>query len=1135
MRRSRVRRMAPALAAPVALATLLAMSGTAGAATRTPAPTPSGSSLLAGETVHSPAHQLPSNLRTDNTFPKSGPVTVMLELDAAPAAATYSDAVEAGASTASADSASQAQTKKVESIAATVKNHLSDPATKGRALFATHAAYAGVAVSTDASRISALSKIPGVAAVHPMPVKKIDNSVTDSLMRAPQAWQYAGETGSAGQAGVTGTGVTVGIIDTGIDYTHADFGGAGTVAAYRAALASDTGPWSPTAKVVGGYDFAGDDYNADPNPVAPEQPYQPVPHPDSNPLDCESHGTHVAGTAAGYGENADGSTYTGSYNTRTPLSSMKLGPGVAPQASLYALKIFGCSGSTNLVSEALDWALDPNGDGNISDHLDVVNMSLGSDYGSPQDPDSVAADNAARAGIVVVAAAGNGGDLYDVGGSPGNAARVIDVAASDDSTDWLDALRVNSPAPVAGLKPVEYSINYDYAGKPDVTGDLYKLADPANPDGCSPYSAADAAAVKGKVAWVEWTDTDSLRACGSTARANNAAAAGAIGLVAHDDEDRFSAGISGNALIPMVLMTKAAGDQIEATGVNGTNVTFSHSLFLALKASNSAWNDQVASFTSRGITEGAIGKPDLAAPGNTILSAGMGTGNAGLSDSGTSMATPHAAGLAALVVEAHPKWDTEKIKAAMMNTATKDVYAGPGQTGTVEAPERVGAGRVVADAAASQQVIAYNSTDHGSVGVSFGAIAVVDHASAKKSITLENTSNHWVFYGVQYSPATTIPGVTISLDRSQISVAPHSSEQVQVRLTATASAMAHTADPAIDTTVDVGVVLARQYLSEASGRVVFTPNHATAGSALRVPVYSAPRPASAMSQTAQYNTITKLSDGRYTGDIKLTGKGVSSGSGSEVEQSLVSGYELQGTSPKLPECSDTVVTGCVPFPDDRAGDLRQVGVSSDGVATYFAVNAWGTWRTPASYVEFDILIDTNNDGTPDYDLFNTRLSGSDVFVTELYNFATGTVDDIEMLNIADGSFDTDIFNSDTMVLPVSIAALGLSPGNSRFSYQVVSQTVYGTFDSIDTPMSFDPLNPGLQLTQSGENDVLYADQPGSVLTVVADLKSLLADHVDTLMLVHDFNADGSRTQNVGLLPCIEPGQGYPGNRACSRG
>ncbi len=761
------RRLLPAVGATAALTTALAMSSNAFAAQSPTASSTASSSAGASDgsnvisAAKSPARQLPTNVRTDETFPKSGPITVMLELDAQPAAATYSDAVDSGQSTAAADSASRAQTQKVETLASQVRAHLNDAATKGRALFTTHAAYAGIAVTTDASRIDALSKIPGVAAVHAMPVKKIDNSVTQPLIRAPQAWQYAG---------ATGKGVTIGIIDTGVDYTHADFGGPGTVAAYDAAKAADAGPWTPTSKVVGGYDFAGDDYNADPFPVAPEQPYQPVPHPDQNPLDCNSHGTHVAGTAAGFGENADGSTYTGAYNTSTPFSTMKIGPGVAPQASIYALKVFGCSGSTNLVSEALDWALDPNGDGNISDHLDVVNMSLGSDYGSPEDPDSVASDNAMRAGVAVVVAAGNGGDLYGVGGSPGNAERVIGVAASDDSTDWLDGLRVDAPASIAGIKPVEYSINYDFSNKPDVTGQLYQLTDPTNPDGCQPYSSADAAGVKGKVAWVEWTDNDATRRCGSSVRANNATAAGAIGVVAHDDEDRFAAGLAGNADIPMVLMTKTAGDEILGVGVDSTTVTFSHGLFLATKQVNPAWNDQVVSFTSRGITADGIGKPDLAAPGNTILSAGMGTGNGGLNDSGTSMATPHAAGLAALVIEAHPNWSTEKIKAAMMNTATQDVFAGPGQTGLVEAPERVGAGRIVSDAAVEQQVLAYNATDRGSVGVSFGVINVLNHSSLTKRVTVENTSDHWATYRVAYVPATQVPGVQVSLSASYVKV-----------------------------------------------------------------------------------------------------------------------------------------------------------------------------------------------------------------------------------------------------------------------------------------------------------------------------------------------------------------------------
>ena len=68
---------------------------------------------------------------------------------------------------------------------------------------------------------------------------------------------------------------------------------------------------------------------------------------------------------------------------------MKIGPGTAPKAQIYALKVFGCDGSTNVTSQALDWSLDPDGDGDFSDHLDVVNLSLGCDYGAPDDPDSL--------------------------------------------------------------------------------------------------------------------------------------------------------------------------------------------------------------------------------------------------------------------------------------------------------------------------------------------------------------------------------------------------------------------------------------------------------------------------------------------------------------------------------------------------------------------------------------------------------------------------------------------------------------------------------------------------------------------------------------------------------------------------
>ena len=101
---------------------------------------------------------------------------------------------------------------------------------------------------------------------------------------------------------------TVAIIDTGVDYTHADFGGPGTVPrTTRPSPTRQPRDVSRHHKVAGGYDFAGDSYDADPQ----SDGLPAVPHPDSNPLDCDGHGSHVAGTAAGYGEAADGSTYTG--------------------------------------------------------------------------------------------------------------------------------------------------------------------------------------------------------------------------------------------------------------------------------------------------------------------------------------------------------------------------------------------------------------------------------------------------------------------------------------------------------------------------------------------------------------------------------------------------------------------------------------------------------------------------------------------------------------------------------------------------------------------------------------------------------------------------------------------------------
>ena len=189
--------------------------------------------------------------------------------------------------------------------------------------------------------LDALRAISGVRAVHPIAPKSRSNSYAVPLQGAPQVW-----TGGGGVAGNTGAGTSIGIVDTGIDYTHANFGGPGTVRAYDTAFKNDTTApdpalYGPGRRVVGGIDLVGDAYNSDPTDPAT---YSPVPHPDVNPLDCEGHGSHVAGSAGGSGVTRNGRTYAGGYSSATPFRTLRIGPGMAPQADLYAIRVFGCAG-----------------------------------------------------------------------------------------------------------------------------------------------------------------------------------------------------------------------------------------------------------------------------------------------------------------------------------------------------------------------------------------------------------------------------------------------------------------------------------------------------------------------------------------------------------------------------------------------------------------------------------------------------------------------------------------------------------------------------------------------------------------------------------------------------------------------
>lgn len=298
--------------------------------------------------------------------------------------------------------------------------------------------FAGLALAVPEAYWDRLRAIPGVVAVHPDRVRHLalDHS-------AP----YVGARAVADQFGGTGAGVTVGVIDTGIDYTHPDLGGAGPGTTY------------PTARVVGGHDFVGDLYTGCGDPLQP----------DDDPMDQNGHGTHVAGIIGARAAGPNGVT------------------GVAPAVTFRAYKVFGADGDTcsSTVIAAIERA--------VQDGVQVINMSLGSE-GTETDPDARAANNAVLAGVVVVASAGNRGPGAYTVGSPAAARYAIAVGAfTDDGVmayfgrvvgqdrrwQYIPMVGGVPPVPAGGVTApyvhVGYGFEADYRDK-DVRGKIALIA-----------------------------------------------------------------------------------------------------------------------------------------------------------------------------------------------------------------------------------------------------------------------------------------------------------------------------------------------------------------------------------------------------------------------------------------------------------------------------------------------------------------------------------------------------------------------------------------------------------------------------------------------------------------------------------
>ena len=933
----------------------------------------------------------------------------------------------------------------------------------GRVLARYQYAYNGIKVRTTGGKVTSLAALPGVVAVRRLNTYTIDNVKAVPYIGAPAAWQTGG---------ATGAGQTIAVIDTGIDYTHANFGGVGTPAAYDANDPTVIEPGSfPTGKVVAGYDFAGNDYDAEGDLGSV------TPTPDPDPLDCGDHGSHVAGTAAGQGVLADHSTYSGPYDPSlyADPTDFVVGPGVAPKAKLVALKVFGCEGSTDLVVNALEWVAAYNVA--HADAIDVVNMSLGAPFGSNDDPDAVATNNLVEMGVVVVASAGNENAVPYITGAPAAATKAISVAALD-AYPTLPLVAIDLPVG-ADIPAINQNA---YPGLP-VSGTLHVLSNGSGGVKLGCTAADYGAASAGKIVAVK------RGTCTFVEKGAAAEAAGATGIIVINRDDTAAGelptfiGYNPEYFeIPMIGTDKVAQATLLAN--EGASIT----LTSAGSTANPTYQE-IADFSSSGPRYGdsAI-KPDVAAPGVNLLSSLNGSGWNGTTYSGTSMAAPMTAGTAALVRQAHPGWSPLKVKAAIVNTADRSDAA-------ISGYDQLRAGAGVVQASRAVATLGLATTSDRTASLSFGYEQIDGRYSETKSITLWNASSRDVWYKLSASS----PLVTVW--PSSVKVRAHGSKKVNVRASLSRSQVAAlpTADQFL--TGDFGV------LNSMSGVVTATPKTSRDGFfRLRVPYVLVPRGLSDLEASLHHGLA--LDGGVLKGAIKLANKGVHSG------------------------YADTYTLGLRdPRGDGAHGmDLRAAGVQSIPASVLtgtddpadrgiqFAVNSWDRFSTAAPH-EVDVVVDTNGDGTPDY--YVVGIDEGVVFAGAYDGTFLSLIFDADF-NLVDGWLADAPLNGSTLILPALASDLGLTADAGSFTYSVVSFDGFtGLGDAADGSATFDPFNPA----QSTGDFVRVAANGKASIPAWVDPAAAKAGTARGWLVVTLDDANGGRQADIVKLS-LDDGHGH---------
>ena len=871
----------------------------------------------------------------------------------------------------------------------------------------------GVVLEVDAGDIEKLAADKDVERI---------SRVRDYEMDLSETVPYIGAA-AVQAAGADGSGISVAVLDSGIDYTHAAFGGGGTLADYAAAYGDPTSRDGlfPTAKVVEGYDFVGEVW-----------PFGPL-LPDDDPIDFEGHGTHVADIIGGE-------------------------IGVAPGVDLYGVKVCSavsssCSGIALI--QGMEFAVDPNGDGNTKDAVDVINMSLGANYGQPFDDDlSAAVDGASAVGVLTVSSAGNGADKPYVTGTPSSAPTALAVAQTQVPSAALQLITVDGVDYPAVFQPWSVPLTATISG-PVQYGD----GAGGNLNGCASFAPGSLA---GLIVLVD------RGACNFTLKISNISqaggAAGIIGLVAPGAP--FSGGDGGDRPIdiPGFMISQADSNAIKAQIGSPGIGTIDPANQLPLAG-------QMVGSSSRGPQHEntTLIKPEIGAPGASVSAiAGTGTGTGPFG--GTSGASPMVAGAAALLLDG---FDTNgkgmgngkakglalsplETKALLMNTGETNIDTDP-FTGLAPIT-RIGGGEVRVDSAIGAPAAAWEA-DGYSGGLSFGFVDVADASmSVTKSVQVHNYSNEWRDY-------TVTPTFRYDNDAASGAISPSAPGSVSVN-------PGFGNDTVFDVTLDIdGAALPGNFMNSGSagadpsgltineydGYLVLDDGEHT----MSVPWHILPRKAARV--VPDQSTIVP---GSFPQVIGLDNTGVGAAQNDA--------YALLATSPNQPEGPQG---GQAPTPD-----LRAVGVNTFPVgpgfcsaeASFvwaFAINTWERQEhlLPVSH---QVVLDTNQDGVDDYVVLNRDLSGPTTIsdgrqVSWVLNLATGG---LSAFFFAEHAMNTG--NTVLLICGEQVGLTGTDMLATNVDMDVVAQDFYygGPGDLIE----------GLTVTPLGEQFLgLANDVPGN--------------------------------------------------------